>query len=73
MDARATVGTFGHSPAVYRSVSPLRAPVSQVRSTPGALGLCGVRVDGRFGVRLAGIGRSLVLLIVERWEVSRKK
>jgi len=38
--------TVGHAPAVYWSMSPLRAPVPQVRNAPGALGLFGVRVDG---------------------------
>ncbi len=43
--------TVGHPPLVYWSVSPLRDPVPQVRNTAGALGLPGVRVDGRFGAR----------------------
>jgi hypothetical protein len=51
LDTRATVRAAGHPPLVYRPVSPVRIPVPQVRNPPGALGLCGVRVDGRCGLR----------------------
>ena len=47
----ATVRAAGHPPLVYRPVSPVQIPVPQVRNPPGALGLCGVRVDGRCGLR----------------------
>ena len=46
VDTRAKVGVAGRAPFVYRAMSPVLASVPQVRSTPGALGLCGVRVDG---------------------------
>jgi len=44
VDTRAKVGTAGRAPFVYRPVSSVLASVPQVRNTPGALGLCRVRV-----------------------------
>jgi hypothetical protein len=38
-DARGIIAVSRYSPAIYRSVSPLRASVSKVRNPPSALGL----------------------------------
>ncbi len=51
VDTRATVRAAGYPPTVYWSVSSMRVPVPPVWNATCSLGLFGLRVDGRFGVR----------------------